>query len=134
MTAFHHIRLELAREPGHPHGDSRTGWDIVAPLDDAGQLDLGACRAAPERCRVRRFVKDATVGTGRLRHGLGDRWLFDLEPDEGFDETGFRLGTERFVLGEYVSIIAPDGVSHTYGVERLQPLVDADVETDGSSG
>ena len=124
MTAFHHIRLELAREPGHPHGDSRTGWDIVAALDNEGRLDLAACRAAPQRCRVRHFVRDATVATGRLRHGLGDRWLFDLEPDAGLDETGFRLGSEQFVIGEYVSIIAPDGVSHTYGLERLQVLDD----------
>ena len=68
-----------------------------------------------------------------MRHGPGDRWLFDLEPDEGLDETGFRLGSERFVLGEYVSIIAPDGVIHTYGVERLQSLVDDGGEIIGSS-
>jgi len=114
-----HIRLELAREPGHPHGDAHIGYDIVAFLDEDGRLDLPACRANPERCHVRRFIKDATVSTGRLRHTHGDRWILDFPggPDE--DATGFRLGEERFLPGEYVSIIGGDGSTHTYCVERV---------------
>ena len=127
MSNFTHIRLELAREPGHPHGDPGAGWDIVAALDDDGRLDLAACRAEPDRCRIRRFLQGETMSTGRLRHTLGDHWLFDLGPDDALDETGFRLGSERFVLGEYVSIVAPDGVSHTYSVERVVPLDDEQV-------
>lgn len=119
-TAFH-IRLELAREPGHPHGDARTGYDIVAFLTAGGQLDLAACRAGGDRCRVRRFVADATVATGQLRHTTGDRWVLDF-PGEHEDATGFRLGDERFVPGEYVSIIASDGVAHTYLVERVTTI------------
>ena len=100
MTAEpRHIRLELAREPGHPHGDA-------------------ACRDGAERCRVRRFVGDQTAATGRLRHTTGDRWLFDF-PGEQADATGFRLGDERFVPGEYVSVITADGETHTYLVERV---------------
>lgn len=122
MSGFHHIRLELAREPGHPHGDSHDGWDLVAALDDDGHLDLAACRAAPERCRVRRFVRDATIATGHLRHGFGDRWIFDLDGGAELDAVGFRLADERFVLGEYVSIVSATGETHTYGIERLQPI------------
>lgn len=122
MSAFHHIRLELAREPGHPHGDPRDGWDIVAALDDAGRLDLAACRADPQRCFVRRFLRDATIATGHLRHGFGDRWILDLEGRDDLDATGFRLGEERFALGEYISIVSADGKSHTYSVERLEPI------------
>ncbi len=122
MTTFQHIRLELAREPGHPHGDPGDGWDIVAPLDDEGRLDLQACLAAPERCFTRRFIDDATVATGRLRHTLGDQWLLDLEGREDLNGRGFRFGEERFVLGEYVSITGNDGRTHTYGVERLVPV------------
>lgn len=117
-----HIRLELAREPGHPHGDPGIGYDIVAFLDADGRLDLAACRAQAERCRVRRFVKDTTVATGRLRHTTGDRWILDFEGDDREDASGFRLGDERFVLGEYVSIVGADGVAHTYGVERLSDI------------
>jgi hypothetical protein len=114
-----HIRLELAREAGHPQGDPRTGYDIVAFLDADGRLDLEACRADPARCRVRRFVDEATVATGRLRHTTGDRWILDFEGDDREDATGFRLGDERFVAGEYVSVTAADGVAHTYSVERV---------------
>ena len=121
MTTFQHIRLELAREPGHPHGDPGDGWDLVAPLTNEGRLDLDACLAAPERCFVRRFIKDATIATGRLRHSFGDHWLLDLEGRDDLDGTGFRLGDERFVPGEYVSI-STDGQTHTYGVERVAPV------------
>ena len=44
MTPFQHIRLELAREPGHPAGDPASGYDIVAPLDDQ---NLDPVRDAP---------------------------------------------------------------------------------------
>ncbi|CAN5290903.1 hypothetical protein BH09PSE1_BH09PSE1_29050 [soil metagenome] len=122
MKGFHHIRLELAREPGHPHGDSRDGWDLVAALDDDGRLDLEACRADPKRCFVRRFVRDATIATGHLRHSVGDWWILDLEGENDLDASGIRFGEERFVLGDYVSIVSADGKAHTYGVERLEGL------------
>jgi hypothetical protein len=122
MSAFQHIRLELAREPGHPHGDDGDGWDLVAPLDDEGRLDLDACLAAPERCFVRRFIRDATVATGRLHHTVGDQWLLDLVGHDDLDAAGFRLGEERFTPGEYVSIISAGGQTHTYCVERVAPL------------
>ena len=44
-SRLRHIRLELAREPGQPHGDLGVGYDIVAFLNADGRLDLNACRA-----------------------------------------------------------------------------------------
>jgi hypothetical protein len=113
-----HIRLELAREPGHPDGDRGDGYDIVAFLGEDGHLDLAACRADPARCRVRRFADDVTVATGQLRHTTGDRWMLDF-PGEGEEAAGFRLSDERFVPGEYVSLVAADGAVHTYTVRRV---------------
>lgn len=133
MTGFHHIRLELAREPGHPHGDSRDGWDIVAALDDQGRLDLETCRSDPKRCFVRRFIRDATIATGHLRHSFGDQWLLDLDGRDDLEATGFRFGEETFAVGEYVSITSADGQAHTYSIERLQP-VEADAEADRTTG
>ncbi|WP_339873241.1 hypothetical protein [uncultured Brevundimonas sp.] len=122
MSTFQHIRLELAREPDHPRGSASTGYDLVAPLDAEGRLDPAALKAAPERSHVRRFVDDATVATGRLRHADDGRWILDLDPGDAEDVTGFRLGEEKFVLGEYVSLLTARGTQHTYAVKRLRPV------------
>lgn len=122
MTPLHHIRLELAREPGHPAGDPTRGYDIVAALDDEGRLNAGACRAEPDRCRVRAFEDDHTVATGRLAHGPGGRWMLDFEAGPAEDATGHHFADERFVTGEYVSLTLPGGEQHTYVVARVQPV------------
>lgn len=117
-----HIRLELAREPGAPAGNPQNGWDIVAVLDSEGRLDGEGCRAQADRLHVRRFEDDQTVATGTLRHGAGGRWILDLAPEDEPDATGFRFGEERFVAGEYVSLIDADGETHPYVVAKASPL------------
>lgn len=117
-----HIRLELARETGHPDGDPHTGYDIVAFLNAEGALDLASCRDQVDRCRVRRFSKDVTVSTGHLRHTTGDCWILDFPGGDRDDAIGFRLSDERFVPGEYVSLIAGDGVAHTYAVRSVTDI------------
>lgn len=119
--ALHHIRLELAREPGRPDGDAHSGYDMVAPLDADGRLDSKAARTAEKSCRVRRFEKDETVATGWLLSSGRGGWILDF-PGDAHDETGFRFGEERFMLGEYVSLQAPDGAVHTFRVAQLRAL------------
>ena len=119
MTPFHHIRLELAREPDHPAGAPDEGYDIVAPLDTDGRLDGDAQRAEPGRGHVRRFSGNQTVSTGHLRHGPGGRWVLDMDDGDADDAVGFRFGEERFVAGEYVSLSLPSGAQHTYVVARV---------------
>jgi hypothetical protein len=119
MTQFHHIRLELAREPDHPAGAPNEGYDIVAPLDGEGRLDGDALRGEPERGHVRRFSQDQTVSKGQLRQGSGGRWILDMEDGSAEDAVGFRFGEERFVIGEYVSLSLPSGDQHTYVVARV---------------
>ena len=119
MTQFHHVRLELAREPGAPAGDPTDGYVFVAPLDADGRLDGEALRAEPGRGHVRRFSREATVSKGQLRQGPGGRWILDMEDGDDEDATGFRFGEERFVLGEYVSLSLPSGDQHTYVVARV---------------
>lgn len=119
MTRFSHIRLELAREPGHPAGASDEGYDIVAPLDTQGRLDAVALKSASERNHVRRFSHNETVATGKLVHGPGGRWTLDVEPGDTADGVGFHFRDERFVTGEYVSLTLPTGEQHTYVVARV---------------
>ncbi|MBU2168295.1 MAG: hypothetical protein KKF88_10700 [Alphaproteobacteria bacterium] len=117
-----HIRLELAREPGSPAGNPQDGWDIVAMLDADGKLDADGCRKEADRLHVRRFEDNQTVATGTLRQGPGGKWLLDLAPEDAPDATGFRFGEERFVAGEYVSLINADGDPHPYVVARTAPV------------
>lgn len=117
--AFRHIRLLLARESGHPGGDAREGYDLLAPLNSDGRLDAAAWKRSQKHCRVRHFRADEQDRVGRLRRKPGGQWFFDYQPGEIDDEIGFHLGDERFVTGEYVSIGRNDAM-HTYQVARVE--------------
>lgn len=120
MSRFYHIRLELAREAGRPHGDAHEGYDIVAPLDESGHLDPVGWKRERRRCRVRRFVKDQTLSLGSVNHGPGGRWTLDMAGDGKADSiAGFHLGDEAFAAGEYVSLTEPGGRQHTYVIARM---------------
>ena len=119
--ALHHIRLELAREPGHPHGDADDGYDLVLTLDKDARLDAATVSAAPDRTRVRRFQGGQTLAVGQLTRADDGRWVLDL-PGEDADAQGFRLEDEQFVVGEYVSLAQPGGEMRPYRVSLVQPL------------
>lgn len=116
---FRHVRLLLAREKGHPGGDQHAGYDLLVPLDDDGQLAPREWKTHQALCRVRSFNGNGETRIGRLRRKPGGQWYFDYEAGDGDDEIGFRLGEERFVTGEYVSIGHKDAL-HTYQVARVE--------------
>ena len=70
---FCRILLHLARSKANPEGSSRHGYDLVAPLDASGHLDLAAWKEARARCRVRRFWEGEPDQTGHLIHRSGGR-------------------------------------------------------------
>lgn len=114
---FRHVRLLLAREKGHPLGDVEEGYDLLVPLDSDGRLDAAEWKTHQAACRVRRFQPGEEDRIGRLRRKPGGQWYIDYAA--GDDETGFHLGEERFVTGEYISI-EHDGAMHTYQVARVE--------------
>lgn len=118
---FRHIRLELAREKGHPLGDHDEGYDLLVPLDPEGRLDAAEWKKHQTQCRVRHFRPDAEDRIGRLRRKPGGQWYFDYEEGDRDDEIGFRLSEERFVQGEYVSI-ASGGKMHTFQIKLVERL------------
>lgn len=119
---FVQIRLELARERGHPEGDRQTGYEIVAPLDVDGRLMPGLWKIHRDSCRVRHFRDGAEERVGKLRRHPGGSWYFDYDSDRrDDDETGYRLSDERFVPGEYVSIPDEHHEMHTYRVVSVRP-------------
>jgi hypothetical protein len=116
MTSISHIVLELAREKGHPLGDRGHGYHLYLPLDDDGLIDKDAFPAAKPYTRVRRFRPGQDEAHGQIVHGPGGHYHFRYgEGGDRVEEAGYRLETERFVPGEYVSV-REDGVLHTFQV------------------
>jgi hypothetical protein len=115
---FRRIRIELAREPGHPEGDSGFAYVIVAPLDTDDRIDPKLWREHREACRVARLRPDQDDQHGHLVH-RGSGWAFHY-PDTP-DEVGFHFTDERFVAGEYVSINEGRKM-HTYRVASVSHL------------
>lgn len=116
---FHHVRLLLAREKGHPAGNREEGYDLLVPLDGENRLDAAEWKAHQGVCRVRKFRPDEGDRIGVLRRKPGGQWYFDYEKGEADDEMGFRFGEERFVTGEYVSL-GGAGAMRTYQVARVE--------------
>jgi hypothetical protein len=64
---------------------------------------------------------DGGLHRGLVRHDSDGTWTFDYGDADRTIETGFRLDQERFVPGEYVSIVR-DGQEHPYRVVSLQNM------------
>ena len=125
------ITLTLARSKEFPGGSAVHGYEFVAPLDAAGNLDAGGWKANRSACRVRRFWADEELDLGHLVHrggvgkggnGKGGSWAFtyDIAGDED-DEAGYRFGAHSFNIGDYVSIRDEDAVMHTFVVQHVEP-------------
>jgi hypothetical protein len=116
---FRRIRIELAREPGHPEGDAGVAYVIVAPLDEDDRIDPALWRAHRQACRIARLRPDREDDHGQLVHRQGGGWAFHYDTTP--DEVGFHFADERFVSGEYVSINEA-GKLHTYRVASVAHL------------
>jgi len=115
-TYLKKIRLELARTKEAPAGNSRHGYEIVAPLNSIGHLDERAWPEVKQLCSVRRFVPNDADEHGILIRMRGDHWALSYAPGEDDDEPIYRLGDHRFAVGEYVSITEHDGVTRPFKV------------------
>ena len=51
------IKLTLARSKNHPSGSAECGYDLIAPLDDRGHIDLATWKTHRSACTVRRFLR-----------------------------------------------------------------------------
>jgi hypothetical protein len=119
---FRQIRIELAREPGHPEGDAGVAYVIIAPLDADDRIDSTLWRQHREACRIARLRPGRQEDHGHLVHRQGGGWAFHYQASANMlDEVGFHFADERFVPGEYVSI-NENGKLHTYRVASLNRL------------
>lgn len=116
---FQRIRLEQAREPKHPAGNSRGGYEFAVPPALNGRIDAEAWRKHRDHSRVRRFCDDGQSGWAGSRASLA----VDHESgNDADDEVGFRFGEEVFVLGVYVSVRNAEDEIHVYHVSRSYPF------------
>jgi hypothetical protein len=113
---FRQIRIELAREPGHPEGDTGHAYVFVAPLDADDRIDAKLQREHHEACHVTRLRPDQDDQHGLLVHR---GWAFHYADTP--DEVAHHFADERFVFGEYVSI-NEGGKLHTYRVVSVAHL------------
>lgn len=119
---FRRIRLELAREPGHPEGDRFTGYSLVAPLTNDDHLDIETARTYRSLCKVVRFRHDAESEEGFLIRRPGGSWAFHYDLDAGEDDDpGFKFDEHHFAIGEYVTLLEDEG-PHTYRVVSVESV------------
>ncbi|SHO62348.1 hypothetical protein SAMN02745172_00953 [Pseudoxanthobacter soli DSM 19599] len=119
--AFRRIRLDLAREKGHPEGSNSHTYAFVAPLDVNGHISPELWAAHREVCRAVRN-RDGEQSIGHLVRRPGGSWAFRYPADAHLDdEAGYHFGDERFLIGEYVSIHEHDGM-HTFRVIAVEPV------------
>lgn len=117
--AFRVIQLELAREAKHPEGSREYGYRMVAPLDGDGRIDADLWKQHRDACKVVRFRPNEEDEVGHLvRKGTGWAFHYDVQGEDA-DEAGYRLGDERFDIGEYVSIREDDEM-HTFRVTSVE--------------
>lgn len=119
--AFKCITMQLAREPQFPDGNPDYGYRLIAPLDAHGQINPDLWREHREDCKVVRFKPREIDEVGHLVR-RGKAWVFhyDVQGDDA-DDTGYRLGDERFTVGEYISV-REHGVMHTFKVTSIVPV------------
>ena len=118
------IALTLARSKDFPNGSSQIGYDLIAPLDGNGHIDLPAWKKHRADCVVRHFSPGEGNKTGLLVHKAGGaehgRWVFDYDvARDDDDEAGFMFGHHAFLPGEYVSICDTRGAMHTFVVKSV---------------
>lgn len=82
------VRLEMARNPGHPDSNAACGYEIKVLLDIGGRIDLAAFQRPHGACTVRRFWRGEDEKIHHTRHGS---CAFSYAPGEDDDEPLFRL-------------------------------------------
>jgi hypothetical protein len=115
---FRRIRMELAREKGHPVRDPHEGYDLLVPLDDCARLDADEYKHHPELCRVRRFRPKGVDLYGQLRRKPRGQWYFEYANGDR-DELAFQWSGEHFLWGENISVQS-GGTIHTYRITLIE--------------
>ena len=121
-----HITLNLAREPDFPEGSAECGYDIVAPLDAAGHLDLEGWHKAKRNAAYGGSGSVKTTGrgcscirqAGRMAQPGGSITNLNRARKRN-PATGST--SHQFVANEYVVIRDASGHPHTFKIKEIHP-------------
>jgi hypothetical protein len=130
QTTLKRIRLTLARSKEFPEGSNRYGYELIAPVDYDGHLDVEYWKRRRADCTVRHFAEGQDDEFGMLVHkgggGAGGRWVLDYDiARTSDDEAGYLFGSHVFVPGDYVSIRNADGQVQTFKIASVEELAGA---------
>jgi len=116
------IRLELARTPNFPGGSSQHGYDLIAPLNVDGHVDIEAWRHDRALCKVTRFGGATPEEHGQPvhRHGV---WGFEYGKYNDEEELFFNLDRHAVAPGSYVTLTERDGNQYPFRVIEVTPAV-----------
>mgnify|MGYP001619327543 CR=1 FL=1 len=115
------VLMTMARNPGFPNGDSRYGYEFIAPLTPDGRLDAGAWEAVEAKCTVRHFEPGKDDENGMLVLDE-DRWFFDYNQDfDADDEPLFKLDKHIMLEGEYITVTEHDRKQRAFQIVSVRP-------------
>ncbi|MBK5264569.1 MAG: hypothetical protein JJE34_04940 [Alphaproteobacteria bacterium] len=110
------IRLELARTPQFPNGSAARNYTLRLPLTPQGLIDPEEFATHPERATVRRFWPNEPDQSGYMIRKKGG-WAFSYVVGEDDDENIFHLENHPVRIGEYLTLLEPDGDKWPYQVK-----------------
>jgi len=115
------IRLELARTPDFPEGSVSRAYLLHLPLNESGLIDEPLRKSLPGRATVRRHWPNEPDLSGYVIRRNGG-WAFSYAPGEEDDETIFHLENHPIRLGEYITLLEPDGRRLPFRVASIKEL------------
>jgi hypothetical protein len=113
---WHTIRLELAGTEKFPAGSVSRGYLIRLPLNEDGSIDEDSVARAPKRAAVRRFWSTEPDESGWVAR-ISGHW--GLRCNGNSDRL---LTSERFEIGERISVIEPTGESLPFRIANIRRL------------
>lgn len=120
-ASFLRIRLEPASDRGRRQRAQSIGYILVAPIDGNGRIDSVLWRLYHEFCGIIRLRPAAAVETAHLLRKSGRSWAFQFEGDHSENAISHDFITDRFILGDHVSI-REESEFHIFEVVSIEPV------------
>ncbi len=120
--SFCRIRLDLVLDKCAADQTGAIGYLLVAPLAPDGRIDIDLWREYREFCGVISLHPEAPADVGHLFRAAHRNWAFRYDVTRRpAKQPTFHLGTDRFVVGDYASILDDDGL-HMFQVASIEAI------------